>query len=75
LPSPATPPARSSAKLTMEVLLAANTGADFGVASALGAEEGKPFGIFYGLRSVFLLYAGAGIVGAVGYEIWCLLTR
>jgi hypothetical protein len=75
LASTTAPPIQSPVRLTLDAMLAANKPADPGIASALGSEEGKPFGIFYGLWSVFLIYVGAGIVGAVGYEIWCLLTK
>ena len=73
--SPATVLPAASTRLTLDAILAANKTADYSVDSALGHDESKPLGIFYGVWSVFLLYVGAGVVAAVGYEIWCLLTR
>ena len=43
--------------------------------SVTGMDEGRPFGLFFALRSVALIYLGCGITAALGYELWCLLTR
>jgi hypothetical protein len=65
------PTASSVARLTAGVLPAAVPE----VAEAVGMEAPRLFGVFYGLRAVFLLYVCAGVIAALGYEMWCLLTR
>ena len=45
------------------------------VLAATGPEEGRPFGLFFALRSVALLYLGVGVAAGLGYEIWCLLVH
>jgi hypothetical protein len=49
--------------------------AEMDVWAATGADEARPFGLFLALRSVALIYLGAGIAAGLGYEMWSLLTR
>lgn len=38
-------------------------------------DDREAFGIFFGLRSALILYAGVGIAGGIAYEIWSMLAR
>lgn len=45
------------------------------VNDAIGSGIERPFSFFLALRAIFLLYAAVAVIAALGYEIWCVLTR
>ncbi len=58
----------------LEPAVAASVAQAPDVLAATG-EDGRPFGLFFALRTVGLIYLGAGVAAGLGYEIWSLLSR